>query len=310
MKTVSVINIKGGVGKTTLTANLGAYAASKGKRVLMIDLDSQSSLTFSFIEPEYWRVKYADTMTIKNFFDPIINFADEIPSLSSLAIPIDFGNMFLSGNETLHLVSSHIDIMKIDRNLTSKIDVSEERIRASTYLRAHSHIRRALKNEAGNYDLVLIDCPPSFGASVMNAIAASDYYIIPAKLDYLSSLGVNSLENYISSFINEYNSLTDVLQESRYTNVNSVSLGIVPMMVNIQKGDEMIDAQEEYLREFSRKGYHIFQFVRNNGTLFGPSPKEGIPAVLTRPKFFTPTARKIVRELQTLGSEFLSFTKI
>lgn len=310
MKIVSVINIKGGVGKTTLTANLGAYAASQGKRVLMIDLDSQASLTFSFIDPEYWRVKYAETMTIKNFFESIIKYSEEIPSLSSLAIPINFGNMFLSGNETLYLVSSHLDIMNIDMYLASSVNVQADLIRASTYLKTYSHIKRALKNEDGNYDLVLVDCPPSFGASVMNAIAASDYYIIPAKLDYLSSLGVNSLNNYIDSFMKEYNRLTDVLQDSRYTHINAGVLGIVPMMVNIQKGDEMIDAQEEYLREFSGKGYHIFQFVRNNGTLFGPSPKEGIPAVLTRPKFFTPTARKIVRELQTLGSEFLSLTGI
>ena len=310
MKTVSVINIKGGVGKTTLTANLGAYAASQGKRVLMIDLDSQASLTFSFIEPEYWRVKYAGTMTIKNFFDPIINRAEKRQSLSSLAIPINFGNMFIAGNETLHLVSSHLDIMNIDMRLARTVDVSEDNIHASTFLNAHSHIRRALNDEAGNYDLVLIDCPPSFGASVMNAIAASDYYIIPAKLDYLSSLGVSSLENYISVFIKKYNRMTGVLNEPMYTNINAGTLGIVPMMVNIQKGDEMIDAQEGYLREFSGKGYHIFQFVRNNGTLFGPSPKEGIPAVLTRPKFFTPTARKIVRELQALGAEFLSLTEI
>ncbi|MBQ3448173.1 MAG: hypothetical protein IJG37_11060 [Synergistaceae bacterium] len=82
------------------------------------------------------------------------------------------------------------------------------------------------------------------------------------------------------------------------------------MMVNIQKGDEMIDGQEEYLREFSGKGYHIFQFARNNGTLFGSSPKKGVPAGLTRPKIFTLTARKIVREFQALGGEFLSLTGI
>ena len=67
MKIVSVINYKGGVGKTTLTANLGAYAASKGKRVLMIDLDPQSSLTFSFMTPDSWRDKYFENRTMKNF---------------------------------------------------------------------------------------------------------------------------------------------------------------------------------------------------------------------------------------------------
>ena len=306
MKIVSVINIKGGVGKTTLTANLGAYSASQGKRVLMIDLDSQASLTFSFIDPEYWRVKYADTKTIKNFFYPIIKYAEEIPSLSSLAIPLNFGNMFLKDNETLHMISSHLDMIDIDVFLASTINVQADLIRASTYLKTYSHLKRALKNENGNYDLILIDCPPNFGASVMNAIAASDYYIVPAKLDYLSALGVNNLDVKIDSFMKEYNRLADELQDARYNHLNISMLGIVPMMVNIQKGNEMIAAQEEYHGEFSAKGYHIFQFVRNNATVFGPSPKEGVPAVLTRPKIFTLTARKIVSELQNLGAEFFA----
>ncbi len=55
MQIVSVINYKGGVGKTTLTANLGAYAASKGKRVLLIDADPQTQLTFNFISVEDWK---------------------------------------------------------------------------------------------------------------------------------------------------------------------------------------------------------------------------------------------------------------
>lgn len=54
MKVVSIINYKGGVGKTSLTANLGAELAWRGKNVLLIDLDAQASLTFSFIKPEDW----------------------------------------------------------------------------------------------------------------------------------------------------------------------------------------------------------------------------------------------------------------
>ena len=70
MKIISVINYKGGVGKTTLTANLASELAFRGKKVLMIDLDPQASLTFSFIKPEEWKDEIAPSQTIKNWFQP------------------------------------------------------------------------------------------------------------------------------------------------------------------------------------------------------------------------------------------------
>ena len=85
VKVISVINYKGGVGKTTLTANLGAYAASEGRRVLMIDLDPQASLTFSFMSPEKWRGMYADTKTMQNYFEAIVR--DKPPPF--IVIPSD-----------------------------------------------------------------------------------------------------------------------------------------------------------------------------------------------------------------------------
>ena len=68
MQTISVINYKGGVGKTTLTANIAGELAYRGYDVLMVDLDPQASLTFSFLEPENWREKVAADKTIKNWF--------------------------------------------------------------------------------------------------------------------------------------------------------------------------------------------------------------------------------------------------
>ena len=105
MKVVSVINYKGGVGKTTLVSNLAAYAASQGKRVLMIDLDPQMSLTLSFMPVEAWERSYADIKTLKNFFNAIINSMTP-PDLSELAIPVS-SLLSLSGSR-LDLISSHL----------------------------------------------------------------------------------------------------------------------------------------------------------------------------------------------------------
>ena len=70
MKIVSVINYKGGVGKTTVTANLAGELANRGYKILMIDLDPQASLTFSFVTPDFWKDNLADNKTIKNWFVP------------------------------------------------------------------------------------------------------------------------------------------------------------------------------------------------------------------------------------------------
>ena len=69
MQTVSVINYKGGVGKTSLTANLAAELAFRGKKVLLIDLDAQASLTFSLIRPDDWNQNYSSAKTVKTWFD-------------------------------------------------------------------------------------------------------------------------------------------------------------------------------------------------------------------------------------------------
>ena len=69
---VSVINYKGGVGKTTLTANLGADLAARGRRVLLVDLDPQASLTFSCYRAEEWEEQLADGRTVLQWFESFL----------------------------------------------------------------------------------------------------------------------------------------------------------------------------------------------------------------------------------------------
>lgn len=303
MKVVSIINYKGGVGKTTLTANLGAYAASVGKRVLMIDLDPQTQLTFSFINPETWRECYAPAQTLRNYFTPILESSNDVPSLSSLAIPLKFGDTLGVGEEKCDLISSHLGLIDIDINLSTLITATTPRIWAAGALRTYSRLRTSLEAESDNYDLVLIDCPPNFNISVKNAMFASDYYIIPAKLDYLSILGIDNLTRNVSSFHEECGQHISAIEYSSYKVPDVKVLGVVPMMVNVLKGDEVIKVQQEYMKQI-RENYHVFQFVRNNPTVFGGVPANGVPAVLTKPRFYLP-AKRIIAELKLLGDEIL-----
>ena len=72
MKTVSVINFKGGVGKTTVVANIAAELGYRGYQVLLVDLDPQASLTFSFLDVDVWQQNYANERTIRNWYDAYI----------------------------------------------------------------------------------------------------------------------------------------------------------------------------------------------------------------------------------------------
>ena len=304
MKVVSVINYKGGVGKSTLAANLGAYAASVGRRVLMIDMDPQTHLTFSFMTPDEWREKYAENMTFRNFFEAVKKDDFVLPSLSRYLIPLTNWDKLKLGDEKFDLISSHLGLVDLDTQLASRIVVSDAQSEASTSLKAFSYLRNGLADLQDEYDIAIIDCPPTFGVSVKNALFASEYYIIPARLDYLSMLGIENLEDKIGLFRQACDKYIDFLQSSRYERMNLSVLGIVPMMVTLVKGDVPITAQREYMKSMHEKGYHLFRYVRNNGTVFGGAPKDGVPVVLTRPRFSL-TAKRIVRELQELGEEFL-----
>src|SRR6478752_7831552 len=128
MSVVSVINYKGGVGKTTATANLGAGLAKRGRNVLLVDLDPQASLTFSFIRPETWHDKYASSKTIKTWYD---SFDSDSPlDLSSLAIvPMRVQERLKStrSSGSLRLIPSHLVLINVDLELASELGGSSVR---------------------------------------------------------------------------------------------------------------------------------------------------------------------------------------
>src|SRR5713226_6255489 len=100
MNIVAVINYKGGVGKTTTTANLVAELAWRGRKVLLLDLDAQASLTFSFVSPDYWHDHLANDKTIKAWFD---SFTSGHPiSLHSLIFEPATVKTRLAGRGELH----------------------------------------------------------------------------------------------------------------------------------------------------------------------------------------------------------------
>ena len=305
VKIVSIINYKGGVGKTTLTANLAAELAHRGKRILALDMDAQCSLTFSFVTPDYWESELGgeegegNDRTIKRWFDGIVDDEGDVIPLDHLVLrDLKAEGQLGEKGGCLHLIPSHLGLINIDLDLAYMLSgaapsrLHQRRARVLGQLRSHLN---AYATEAG-YDYVLIDCPPNFNIVTKNAIVASHQILIPAKPDYLSTLGIDYLLRSLAALVEEFN------EDSKSEVIKPKILGVIFTMIQILRG-RPIGVQRQYMRADSIAVPIFKATVRENKTIFGDAPEDGIPVVLKRPVREPYTG--IVREMKSLAVEFL-----
>lgn len=162
-KVISILNHKGGVGKTATTANLGAALQSKGLNVLLIDLDGQANLT--------------DSLGLSVNLE---NTIYEAMRGKIKTLPI------YENKDGLQIVPACLDLSVAETELLS--EPGREIILAS--------LLKPLRN---NYDYILIDCPPSLSLLTLNAMTASDSLIIPVQAEYLAMRGMAKLTNVIDT---------------------------------------------------------------------------------------------------------------
>ncbi len=277
MTVVSVLNYKGGVGKTTLTANIGAELASRGKRILLVDLDPQASLTFSFYEPIVWEQYLAHERTIQQWFGSLLNQPAADPLNLYVVTPPAVNQIVEANGGRLDLIASHLELVDVDVEFAHRLGGATFSHASPNFLRLHRSLRDALSSEAFDaYDLIMIDCPPNFTMTTRTAVVASDYLLVPAKPDYLSTLGIDYLRRRLSMLITEYNKAVSSPDEQ----INPTMLGIVYTMIQYG-GAEPIVAQRGYLDQPTKIEVPRFaQTLRDSKTFFGPAGEDGIPAVL------------------------------
>lgn len=178
----AICNQKGGVGKTVTAVSLGIGLAREGKRVLLVDVDAQGSLTASlgYQHPDQMEVTLATVM------------GQVIQDL-----PLQPGMGILHHSEGVDLLPANIELSGLEVTLVNTM--SRETV-----------LRECLRGVQEQYDVILLDCCPSLGMLTINALAAADQVLIPVQANYLSIKGLEQLLRTISKVRRQINPKLDI----------------------------------------------------------------------------------------------------
>ena len=165
---ISLVNQKGGVGKTTTSINLSAALGQYGKKVLLIDMDPQSNATtglgFSSSDFNY------------DIYEVLAGSVDITKAIKKTKF------------KNLSIIPSTLNLAGVDVEFVKKMLENSE-------FRQNEQLKNALNQVRDNYDYIIIDCQPSLGIGTMNALVASDSVIIPVQCEFFALEGITQLLN-------------------------------------------------------------------------------------------------------------------
>ena len=174
-KIISIINQKGGVGKTTTAVNLSALMADMGQKVLIVDLDPQGNTTSGL------GMAVEDASVYEVLMGRI--------QMRDLVEKTDFRNLWIAGSD-IRLAGAELELVSVDKR--------------------EFRLKTALNAVAKDFDFIMIDCPPSLSLLTVNALAASDGVIIPIQCEYYALEGVASLMQTIQRVKKTLNPRLDI----------------------------------------------------------------------------------------------------
>lgn len=255
---ISILNLKGGVGKTTLSCNIGVELAKKGKKVLIIDMDPQFNTTQTLFKYYCGNVKkYRELEDEGKTLFGVLNDKKVCGISNKNKIKKEYVYKF--ENKTLDIIPGDLRlIMEINNQAGDGFK---------------SYIKKNKFKEI--YDYIIIDCPPTWGTLTSISLDISDYYLIPSKLDEFSTVGITLLGQLMEEKVN-------ALPENQLK-----CLGVVYMMLNetkaqsgISPGQNIIKKEiEEYFEEMSK---NVKSEVKSFDTVFHYSKALATESVVYR----------------------------
>lgn len=226
-KVIAVANQKGGVGKTTTSVNLAAALGLSGKKTLIIDIDPQGNATSG--------VGIDRRSTKKSTYNMLVEgtTADKI--------------VVSTGYKCLDILPSSLDLA------AAELEIVDKKHRESIMKNAVAPIR-------GNYDYIIIDCPPSLGLITTNALCLADSILVPIQCEYYALEGLSQLMNTVRRVKRQYNDRLDM---------EGVLLTMYDGRLNLTQ--QVVDEVKKY---FPRK---VFATVIPRGVKLSEAPSFGKP---------------------------------
>lgn len=244
--TIAIVNHKGGTGKTTTTINLGSALARMGYDVLLVDFDAQGSLSYS------------------------LGVSDRAPTVADVILGDVSVEQILVNRENMDILPAGLTLADVELTL------------AKTDNRLH-HLSNVLA-EVKNYDFIFIDCPPSLSLLTLNALTASDYVIVPMRMDVLALRGLDSM--------------LEILKRMEPLNPEIGLLGVLPVMAFPRKKiyqEIMSHIKENY-------GVRVFEHAIHTSVKAAEAPSFGKSVVNYAPACSTAC------DYSQFANEFLTLT--
>ncbi len=267
--TVSFINFKGGVGKTTVCVEIAASLVHKFKeRVLVVDLDPQTNATLSLMDENDWE-KHSDAKgTLRELFQSFYDGRDFDISNILVKTPVKYHNKL----DRLDLIPSHIELFGMDLRLATKF--GHENIQAKLFL------RQSLGKLQNDYDYILIDCPPNLYLATQNGLFASQKYVIVALAEYLSTLGIAHIQRSVNNLFADASRILASLGTSGHSLKAPDLVGIIFNRIRYQSGGT--SSEEFFLRKF-RSMYSglIFDTTVPQSTRIAERPQQKVPIAVS-----------------------------